>query len=192
MEIKSIIYTAIICIITFGCSQRNKEDYNQLNEKAVELNDQGKTSEALRVLDQAIKSYPDSVLSYGNKMMILRTEKKYKELNQLFNLMIERKVNHQTAYAYKGILYELNDRIDSACILYKLGHEVGKKLDIPDEEKELDYVLYLKMVHQDSLASSELNRIRNKYQGNEFVESFGQVLDSINISEYKKQLVNVE
>ena len=157
---------------------------------AVELYDQGKIDESLKVLDQAIANYPDSSLSYGNKMMILKTERKFDELSRLFDLMIRRNVNHQTAYAYKGILYELNSRRDSAFILYKLGYEVAKELNVPEEQKEMDYISYLRMVSKASLAQIELNKVRAKYPSNPFVESFGQILDSVDILKYKKQLVN--
>ena len=102
MKIKSFLFVTCIGFIAIHCSE--KKDYQQLNAEAVELSNQEKTDEALQVLDLAIASYPDSMAAYSNKMSILVADRAYEALGQMFDLMIVRKVNHQTAYAYKGIL----------------------------------------------------------------------------------------
>jgi tetratricopeptide (TPR) repeat protein len=110
----------ILTILTFiSCGEtKKKEEANQIDKRAIELNDKGielamtfdndSIKKAIELFDQATKIEPDYYLAYWNKLVFQnhlgqKTEA-FKTINKLENI----RPNNPDLKVTKGVLIELN------------------------------------------------------------------------------------
>ena len=121
------LFIALLLIIsTTGCKQENpkEKDYKKFMEAMEKMN----YSTALDEINQVIKKYPKSIMSYSSKVSVLITMKNFQEAIIACDKMLVLNPNSAETLTLKGMLLVIGGEEPQAEICFKMSSELYKKL----------------------------------------------------------------
>ena len=129
---KSIIFILVFFLSMFPVlaqQSENQSEVMELNKKALELNgrnlsNKDSIAKVLDLLDKAISMDNKSVITYGNKINILKFNHKYDEALKTLNEAISYNPKVYSLYLMKGAILEKLERVDEATPMYKKALEL--------------------------------------------------------------------
>ncbi|OHX64593.1 hypothetical protein NH26_23770 [Flammeovirga pacifica] len=170
----------------------DKDEYHQLLNSALTLYENAEYEKCIQVLDKSINTYPDSVLPYNEKVTLLIELKNYDELDKTLDLMLENNISRQTAYFLKGVLLEKKEKTDLAYEHYFLSYQAAREYIVSDEQKAIDYILYLKLIHKEDSVKYMIESVLHQYPNSQLIETFTQLLEDTDIELYKEKWINFD
>jgi len=117
--ISFVLFYFILCLSVY--SQSDKEKALQLGNKAVELEDEGKFDEALKLLDEALKLDPGNSDILYEKAYSYYGLKQYDKTKNILEKLMQKGKPHELYYDLLGNAYDMSGETDKAVEIYKAG-----------------------------------------------------------------------